>query len=722
MFEFIIKGVVQGVGFRPFVYCLACDLGVSGYIQNIGCGVRVLSDRENFIDEIKSKLPVLARIDSVEVLDSNGESCSEGFEIRDSEVSNSYSSIPADLNVCNDCLGELFDEDNFRAGYFFISCTNCGPRFSIVKDMPYDREKTSLAKFKMCEGCLSEYGDFRDRRYHAQTIACKNCGPRLDLYVDGVKFVGDVIEEVSRLIKSGEIVSIKGVGGFHLACRPDENVILRLKNILGRKYKPLALMGKDIEMIEEFCRIGEKEREVLTSRERPIVLLEKREPRVMEEVSELSSLGFMLPYSPVHYLLFESINFPLVVTSSNLSSLPVSTKRKEQFVRYVLDYNREIVNFVDDSVVKVIGEKPLLIRRSRGFIPNEILLPDKYRCSSDFLAVGAEMKNCFCLKKKGKIIISQHIGNTFGLENMERFRYSVDWFLNFTKTDCDFVLCDFNKEFNVSLFARDFAKGRGVKCFDVLHHVAHGFSVALEHNLDNFLSVVCDGVGLGDDDNVWGGEVFHNDERIGRLEYQDLIGGDVANREPVRMLAGILSGFLQEDEIIDFLGEESRIWLEQKKEFFNCVKSSSCGRILDCVAVLLGLSSKNFYGGRGAMLLESNSKECEMFFEPKIFKGEDGLNVLDTSCLVKFIYENLDNIDKEKLAYFAQVYLVRGLFEIAKMHSNNLPICFSGGCAYNRFMTKFMIDNRVLLNKNVPCGDGGICVGQVGYWIWKNRG
>ncbi len=720
MFEFVVKGIVQGVGFRPFIYNLASELNIRGYVQNTGTGVKIICDKKGFIEEIKNKLPPLARIDSIEVFNSKEEFCGKSFAIKQNEKGGSYSMIPADLNLCGDCIRELFDEEDRRYKYFFISCTNCGPRYSIIEGTPYDRNKTSLKDFELCDVCKREYKDPQNRRYYAQTIACPRCGPKLDLYIKGEKFKGNVIEKTVNLIESGKVIAAKGVGGFHLICRADKNgVVKKLKGILKRQYKPFALMGRDINMAEKYCYINDKERGILLSKQRPIVLLEKRKDE-MREVSELSSLGFMLPHSPIHYLLFEYLDFPLVMTSSNLPSHPITTKREDQFVDYILDYNRNIVNFLDDSVIKVVDESPLLIRRSRGFAPNEIPLPEAYKLKGNILAVGSEMKNTFCIKKNNKLILSQHIGNIFNLENLENFKLTIDRLLKFTKTNPEVILCDYNLEFNTSKFAESL-------CFDVLslvpiqHHIAHGFSVALEHNLETFLSIVCDGTGLGLDGNIWGGEIFHNDTRIGRLEYHNLIGGDMANREPKRILAGILSKFLDWEKIEQILGSESKIWLKQQEENFNCIASSSCGRILDCISVLLGFSNKNFYEGRGAMLLESNSKKCDLFFNPKISKDECGLFVLDTTCLIKFVYENLEKIDRRELAYFTQIYLVQGLLEIAKEYDENLPVCFSGGCAYNKFMSKFMIKNNVFLNKDIPCGDGGICVGQIGYWDWKNR-
>jgi hydrogenase maturation protein HypF len=716
---------VQGVGFRPFIYNEAIKNNIKGTVQNTGDGVEIICNNKESILRILKTPPKLSKIEKIKIEEVLNLPDFKDFKILESETSNSYSPIPADLNLCSDCIKEMFEVNNQRYKYFFISCINCGPRYSIIKSTPYDRKKTTLDFFNICKFCNEEFKDPTNRRFHAQTIACPDCGPQLSLYKNGIKIEGSCpIEEVAKLINKNEVVAIKGIGGFHLACSIEDEAILRLKKITQRFHKPFALMVKNVAMIEGYAKISKNGLELLQSKERPIVLLEKKDSNILKEISELSSLGFMLPYSGVHYLLFEHLDSPIVLTSSNLPSFPITTKKEEQFTDYVLDYNRDISNSVDDSIIKVIGNEKLIIRRSRGFAPNEIEIPKNYlNFSEDILSVGAELKNTFCIKKNDKLILSEHIGNTYNLENFENFKSRIFKLMEFTKSTPKIILRDSNVNFNTSQFAEEFSKEKNIELFNIQHHIAHGFSVALEHDLKDFLAIVCDGLGLGEDGTAWGGEVFHNDKRIGHLEYQSLVGGEIANKEPRRILVGILAKFMKLNEIEKILGEslEIKTYFEQKKQNFNCVETSSVGRILDCVSVLLGFSDKNYYEGRGAMLLESNSSsKIKLFFEP-IIEKENNLFILKTTPLFEFIKNNLDKISREELARFAQIYIAKGLFEIAKKYDEKLPVVFSGGVAYNEIITSFMIKNKVLLNKDIPCGDGGISAGQIAYFLWKEK-
>ena len=736
LYEFIIKGVVQGVGFRPFIYNSARKYNVVGFVQNISYGVLIVCDNKFKMIEILNNIPQISKIDSVEInkIKSNKKYLSfiikESLKNKNKDCNDYNISIPADLSICDDCIKELNDENNFRYNYFFISCTNCGPRFSIVNFLPYDRINTSLNKFKMCDDCKDEYLDPENRRYHGQTIACPNCGPQISLYKNGEKLnFKDPIKKVSVLIKKGEVVAIKGIGGFHIVSNIEEKTIIKFKKIIRREYKPLALMAKNIDMIKEYVNVSSREEDVLNSIVRPIVILDKKDKleNKFNYISEVNSLGFMLPYTPVHYLLFNYLNFPIVMTSANIASHPISVKREEQFVDYVLDYDREITNFSDDSIVKIINEIKVFARKSRGYSIESFNVPSNYK--SDFssnkniVAFGSELKNTFAIIKNNKIIVSQHIGSTNNLEGFENFKSTLAKYFNLINSVPDIVLSDLNSKFNITNYAKEFEEFELVQ-----HHIAHGFSVAFEHNLNDFISIVCDGVGFGDDSNVWGGEVFHNDKRIGCLENQNLVGGDISNQEPVRMLVSILSKFMCLDSICEVLDDfdknEIRVFYNQNIQKFNCAQSSSCGRILDCVSILLGFCDKNYYEGRCAMILESNcSDKVKMFFNPIIEVDKNGLYVLMTTPLFEFIVKNLDVISKNELARFAHIYIAKGLIEIAKMYQDkmkiDLPVCFSGGVAMNSIITGFMLKENVLINKNVSCSDGGISLGQMAYYLWK---
>ncbi len=712
---------------------------MEGYVKNTGIGVEIVANDKNKIAKILENLPPLAKIDQIKIQEIKDEKFKD-FVIQNSSRTDAQFgrlhntktnfSIPPDITTCDKCQKELFDRDDRRFQYFFTSCTDCGPRFSITEQFPFDRENTTLEKFPMCPDCEKEYKNPEDRRFHAQTIACEKCGPVLSLYCKDtprrVSTGKNAIKKTIDLLKSGEIIAIKSIGGFSLICLADEKTVTKLRSLTHRKNKPFALMAKDINMIKNIVHISKKEQEILESRERPIVLLHRKDAQIgrLNHISENSFLGFCLPYTPLHHLIFEHLDEPIIFTSSNLPGIPITTKKEQQFVPHVLDYDRKIANFSDDSIVKVIADHPLLIRRSRGFVPTEIQVPKNYQIfEDDILAVGGEMKNTFCLKKGNSLLLSQHLGNTAGLENFENFRITLDKFLKFTGAKPKVILCDKNPSFNTHQFAHDFAKKNKIQCVEIQHHVAHVFSTALEHNLTNFIGIAADGTGWGEGNKVWGGEVFHNDQRIGKLEDQTLMGGDIANKEPVRMLIGILSKFLDEKEIINLLPNFNekliKNCIKQKKENFNCIESSSCGRILDCISILLGLADKNDYEGRCAQMLEiKNDLPKFKIKNLKLkIKGKDNLNILETTPLFQFLIEKLDKIPKEELAHLAQLYLAEGLLKITQ--DQNLPIVWSGGCAYNSIITSFLISKNVLFNKNIPSGDGGISAGQIAYFLWK---
>jgi len=781
-FLFKISGVVQGVGFRPFFYREARKKELKGYIKNTGVGVEVLADNKEVVLAILKNLPPLAKIEKLEILEKNSEIFVEsGLEFQDFKIlfsenkkSEEGAQIPADTSICEDCVEELLNPKNRRYQYFFISCTNCGPRYSIAERIPFDRENTSLKDFILCKNCEKEYKDPENRRFHAQTTACSDCGPKLEFYKDGEIQKVDPLLETIDLLKKNEILSIKGIGGFFLTCMATEKNIQKLRKTLNRPRKPLAIMVKNLEMAGRFCEISEKEKEVLLSKERAIVLL-KKSPLIKgldgsDFLSRNNRIGIMLPYTGIHHMLFEKINQPLIITSANMPGIPIPTKREAQNWKYILDYNREITNFSDDSIIKVIEENPLLIRRSRGFVPNTIKIPENFcNFKKDILAVGTEMKNTFCLKKGNQIIFSPHIGNTGNLENFENFKKTLEKFLKLTKAQPKIILCDKNPSFQISDFAKKYAQEKGLKLVEAQHHISHVFSVALEHNLENFIGISADGTGWGEDEKVWGGEVFRvnfqnkvrdlqkiepikpglrsNIQRIGHLEYQKLVGGDIANKQPVRFLVGILEKFMDIEAIenilcrdtprrVRFKKENIKVFQKQAQQNFNCIETSSCGRILDAVSILLGFGEENFYEGYLAEMLESGTStylqspplnphrqgDLKDFLEP-IIEKQNGQYILKTTELFKFLIENLEKIPKEDLAQFSMLYLAKGLYEIARRGKalSNIPVVFSGGCAHSSIMTKYFLSKGIKINQNIPAGDGGISAGQIGYFLWQNK-
>lgn len=714
MYKFIIKGVVQGVGFRPYIYNACNNAKLKGYVLNTGDSVIVEVDNKEKFIEILDRIPPLARIDSYEIEQTSN--MYNDFTIRES-LGEGFAEIPPDFFLCNECLMELQDSKNRRYEYFFITCTNCGPRFSISKSSPYDRRTITMDEFKMCEDCKNEYTNPSDRRYHAQTIACHKCGPRLKLIIGGkevkVKSEKELIRKTAQLIEDNDVVAIKGVGGFHLACNTKSESIKKLRKITGRDHKPFAILCKDIDMARKIACISDKEEEVLLSVERPIVILKKKVP--LTEVSELNTVGIMLPYTALHNLLFDFIDEPIVMTSSNISDEPITTSDDAQIVPNLLTHNRKIENPIDDSLVKVIGEKTFQVRRSRGFVPKSI--PLNFSCKKQILALGAELSNAFCIYNDGKVICSQYMGTTSNSNTFSHYKKMVQKFLQFTDCKPDIILADMHPEYNTSRYGKELSESLQIPLVRVQHHKAHAYSVAAEYNVKDFVSIVCDGLGYGEDGTIWGGEIFNNNKRIGHLEEQHQLGGDSATRHPAKMLFSILSKFLSLEESRKYLRnyyteEQLHILKKQLNEKFNCPSTTSCGRILDAASFLLGFCDERTYEGRPAMLLEANST-TPYEIEP-VIEG----NVLMTTPLFRFLVDNSEK-DKKKLAATVQMYLAKGLYEIASKF--NKPIVFSGGCAYNALMSSFLIEKGVHVNGKVPSGDGGISFGQIAYYLAYSR-
>jgi len=833
MYKIKIKGIVQGVGFRPFIYRECVKRNLNGYVKNTGEGVEVVidDDIENFTEILKGEIPPLARIESYEIFDLNETDKFNGFKILESSEGKGISFVPADGFLCDDCLKELRDKENYRHNYFFITCTNCGPRFTILEKTPYDRVNTSMRDFEMCETCKKEYKDPMNRRYHAQTIACQNCGPKLEIYIKKIltqshkapeylkinrflkienltdfpyfkisrflkiesltdfpyfkisRFLkiesltdfphncplcvsvspcednenrmlykniknpdgnfekiytceGDEIKTIADLIKKGNIVAIKGIGGFHIACLVAASTVMKLrKSGKDRESKPFAIMVKDIEMAKKFAVINEREENLLKSKARPIVILQKKDKTELDAVSNLDTIGIMLPYTALHFLLYDYIDEPLIMTSSNKPGLPITTDLEQQFTDFVLEHNRKILNPLDDSVIKVINNIPLLSRRSRGYVPEPIKIFERANEKPDLkmLAAGAEMMNTFCIYKNGFAIPSGYIGDTKNYEIYEYFKENLDKFLNFTSLRPDILICDLHPSYNTSKYAEELSKNLNLKLIKVQHHLAHVYSVAGENGLKNFVGIACDGTGYGSDGKIWGGEIFdcgEKDKRIGSLEEQIMPGGDSAAIYPQKMLFGLLCKFLSEREINDVLKKfysttEIDLLYKQYTNKFNCMETTSCGRILDAASALLGFCNKRTYDGEPAMKLEANSGNEGYGLKPKIeYHLADALSkeqryILKTTPIFEFLLENIDK-DKGKLAYTVQEYIAEGLFEIAnKFKTDKKEIVFSGGCAYNRIMTSFLTKNGVLVNQKVPAGDGGISFGQIYYILNK---
>ncbi len=716
MYRIFVQGIVQGVGFRPYIYRKAKEYNLIGSVKNTGDGVEIIINDRNFLQKL-TDLPPLAQISHYHIEKDTSKKQFSDFSILKSSSSHGETDLPADIFLCADCLKELREKNNRRHDYYFITCTNCGPRFTMIEDYPYDRPFTSMHQFKMCPECVKEYTDPLNRRYHAQTIACKNCGPKLRLLCGTKDISGhsdiETIEKAVQLIKSGRVVSIKGVGGFHTtsSCK-DENV-QKIRRMFHRPDKPYALLVKDIKMAEKIAYVSQKEQEILESPQRPIVVLKKKKQNTLTVASELDTIGVMLPYTALHYLLFDFINEPLVMTSSNIPGEPISTTEKIGTV--FLTHERRIVNRCDDSVIKIIHGSLFFLRRSRGYTPLPVMFP--MNCL-DTIAIGAELNNVSCAVKKNKCYLSQYIGDTSKYETYLFLKQATMKLIHLTRSHPKIVACDLHPLYNSTIFAKELRKKYDTRLIQVQHHKAHVASVAAEHKITDYVGIAMDGLGYGDDGKLWGGEIFSVRKgnifsRIGHLEEQPQLGGDSAAIYPKKMLFGILSKILTEKELLKlrlFNENENRIYLKNLQNNFNIPSTTSAGRILDAVSALLGYCDKRTYDGRPAMILESKAT-TPLELEP-IFSQENGKTILLTTPLFQFLYKS--KAKKGNLAATAQMYIAKGLFIIAEKEgrARKVPIVISGGVAYNSMISTYMLQQGVLVNKEIPAGDGGICYGQ----------
>ncbi|HID25171.1 MAG TPA: carbamoyltransferase HypF [Thermoplasmata archaeon] len=743
-----VTGVVQGVGFRPFIYRLAKSHNLKGCVMNLGdAGVKITvqgkkEDVYRFIENIKKKTPPLAKIEEIKVEEKRREEVFVDFSIMQSkhEKESAGSIIPSDIGICDDCMRELFDPIDRRYLYFFITCTNCGPRFTIINSIPYDRERTSMASFKMCSECGEEYTNPANRRFHAQTVACHSCGPQVFLTDKrGVSLSNssiDALEKASKLLAEGNILAVKGNGGFHIACSvEDDEIILRLRGLLGREQQPFAIMARDFETVKRFAHVSEEEGKLLTSPVKPIVVVKKREEYdkfISKQVSpKLHTIGVMLPYTGLHALLFQwnKLNV-LIMTSANKPGYPMvvdneeAQKKLSPMVDYLLMHDRDIVQRCDDSVISFMGGKKTFLRRSRGYVPLPITLKNRFK--DPVFATGPDTDVTFCILTNSQAFLSQHIGDTSHYETIEFFKKAFQHFQSLLDVKLSIVTCDLHPRFATTLFAEQLSQEKNIPLIHIQHHHAHLASLLGEHNKEEMICVTADGFGYGKDGNAWGGEIllggFSGYKRVGHLQLQPLVGGDLAAVYPLRVAAGILG-----DDAMDFLmqnkktfphGEEEITLIFKQLKNKQYIYTTSCGRILDAVAAILGICYKRTYEGEPARKLEAAAYMGKdvLQIEP-VIKG----NTLDTSIIISKVFEYRDKYSLRDLAYSAEEYVAKGLVDLAVEYAEQEDIrCigFSGGCAYNaHILTRIrsIVEKagfEFLQHEKVPPGDGGVSFGQ----------
>ena len=732
-----VSGIVQGVGFRPFIHKLVCEYGFAGWVRNSSSGAELElegepGDIELFISEVKSNPPPLALIESVEALALPELIGYAGFEIISSDKNEHMQTLVSpDVGICPDCLRELRDPADRRYRYPFINCTNCGPRFTIIKYAPYDRAASSMESFPMCQQCLSEYSDIRDRRYHAQPDCCPDCGPRT-FFVDsgGLELPGDAIETARGYLKSGKIIVVKGLGGMHLACDASDAALCReLRRRKQRDEKPFAVMCRNLDCVRELCELSANEERALESHKRPIVLLKKRRRGELLHLSENDYIGVMLPYTPLHYLIFDNdINY-LVMTSANLSDTPIMYRNEEalqnlgQIADGFLLHDRDIQTRCDDSLIRVLEGREYPLRRSRGYVPYPILIPE---ARGGILACGAEQKASFCIGKPGHAFPSQHIGDLKNAETLEGYGGQISHFEQLFDVTPRVIACDLHPDYFSTRYAEDRARREGLRLERIQHHHAHLASCMADNSLQGeCLGLIWDGTGFGTDGRVWGAELlrggYESFERLGSMRPMALPGGDAATKEIWRVAAALLrdSG-VSARGLIEAEGLQT---IEAMLKLgVNCPTSSGMGRLFDGVCALAGIRQTCTYEGQGAVLLEAAFEPDEGAYATE-FYDEDGINVFDWRQMIWQIAGEraLGTAPGRMASRFMNTLINMALEQClrAGMETGLRRIVLSGGVWQNMYLTERLPERlrqqgfEVYVHSRVSCNDEGLSLGQM---------
>ncbi|MFP4050865.1 MAG: carbamoyltransferase HypF [Thermoplasmata archaeon] len=710
----VIKGTVQGVGFRPTVYRVAQSLGLKGHVKNMGSEVEVVidGDVDEFIEKLKDNLPPLAEITEIDTYEERVDR--EDFEIvSSSEGEKESSTIPVDTALCDDCLEEMKTEGNKREGYAFTNCTNCGARYSAIYSLPYDREKTTMKKFPMCDDCKNEYKNPMDRRFHAQTTSCPECGPHYTLYNAEKEELGG-IDEFSELIEDGEIAVAKSWGGMHIVCKLES--IPELREKYHRPEKPFAVMMPDVETVSEYAFVEREE--VLTGPRRPIMIYEKK--RKYRDVLDLAApglptIGIMLPYTGLHHLIFDKIDEDaLVMTSANIPKEPMIIKNKDAFdldLDYFLLHNRKIANRIDDSLIRVHGDDLAVIRRSRGYVPDYL---DFFE--GNVMGAGADQSGCVAFSKNGKLYPSQYLGDLGSYGTKVFYKNTVDYLSEILGIgDIQTVGVDLHPKYQSRKLGIEYAERFDAEVVEVQHHWAHGASLMLEQGLDEIICIAVDGTGYGEDGNSWGGEVLYctgeDYERMYHLENFPLIGSDQAVKDPRRLVFAIQRKLGLEGDY--FTGNKADVF---NKMMFDTAVTSSFGRLLDAVSCTLDVCCERKYEGEPAMKLErllihgNEKKEYEIPIEDDQVKTLSGFIEMQ---------ENDLKIEDKARSYISSVSksIAQAATNAAEEKGIN-SIGISGGVSYNRPIVETIRDYlnkegyKLIVHNKVPNGDMGVPVGQ----------
>lgn len=739
----VVEGIVQGVGFRPFVYNLAKMLGLKGWVNNNSQGVYIDVEGSNeeldkFVKCLENNSPPLARIEKITIKTDKLLNYSD-FEIKESEKSlDKITLVSPDIATCSDCTEDILNLNNRRRGYPFTNCTNCGPRFSIIKELPYDRCKTTMNEFKMCKECSNEYLDPTNRRFHAQPNACKACGP--ELWIENSKGnrvdIEDPISFAQNMLSQGKIFAIKGLGGFHLACDGlNENAVSNLRKRKKRPFKPLAVMIKDLETVEKYCRINQLEKEILTGIKKPIVILNQKEKFDLPQniAPNQKTIGVMLPYTPIHILLFSEKISVLIMTSANINGLPIEYKDDSardglsDIVDYFVMHNREIYVPIDDSVLKVVDEKQTIIRRARGYTPE----PFRWNNMRNILACGPNMKNTFCISKGGFLFLSQFNGDLQNLETYEHYKNNVEHFKKIFSFSPQFIAHDMHPGYMSTKYVLEYDLQR----IAVQHHHAHIVSNMFENNLEKKVIGVCfDGTGYGTDGKIWGGEFLICDRleftRVAHLDYIKMPGGEKAIKEPFRMAVSYLykslSSQKSKKEVIDMIfelyGKKAINIINMLNANINCIETSSMGRLFDAMANIIGITDVVTYEGQASIELEAMSEmDIEEAYSYKVIK-RDIYIIEPYEMIIEAIKDKTNGVSAKIITSKFQntiVNLTISICEKIREDSNINEVTLSGGVFQNTFLFKKIClklrcsNFKVYTHKDLPSNDGGIAIGQL---------
>jgi hydrogenase maturation protein HypF len=753
-----VEGIVQGVGFRPAVWRLAHHYGICGWVRNDAGGVLIeiwgnAAQRDSFVDSLQREKPPLARIDSLtRCYVVRDEAQPADFRIIVSEAGDARTGVAPDASTCPACLAETLDPNNRRFGYAFTNCTHCGPRLSIVRAIPYDRPNTSMARFSLCAQCQREYDDPSDRRFHAQPTACPVCGPRLWLekVAENLVETTDPIAATAELLQRGQIVAIKGLGSFHLACdASNASAVARLRVRKQRYKKAFALMARSADTIRPYALVSAEEQALLESSAAPIVLLSAKSSKLPAEIAPgQHRIGFMLPYTPLHHLLLRRLDSPIVLTSGNRSDEPPCTENDEAKTRLgsiadaFLMHDRDIVNRLDDSVVHFVDGRPRMLRRARGYAPEPLLLPKGFECSPQVLAMGAELKNSFCLIKDGKAILSQHMGDLEDSPTRRDYQHHLNLYCKLFTHTPTVIAVDCHPDYVSTQLGKAMAKETAIPCLQVQHHHAHIATCLAEHghtiDTPKVVGIALDGLGYGDDGQLWGGEFLIADylsyKRVGSFTPVAMPGSFKCIKEPWRNAYAHLNAGLGWAEVVRryaslacvrYLQSKPLTLMEQMiSQRINSPRASSCGRLFDAAATLLGIGANQVsYEGQAACELEAMACGVE-HAEPYRYRivsiGE--LQVIEWQLLWNDMLDDLLRGTQSRIIaarFHAGVASATAelALELCQRHRLN-TVVLGGGSFQNRRLAEEtskrlrLTGVAVMAPEKVPTNDGGIALGQ----------